>query len=364
MWGRIVEQGRLLVQNAVTAEDYYNCALYRRELDWSAKRAFVGGFEKHRYFNALNLPVYDIVARDKAVFHHLAASLGLRIPETLATTGAHRAPTAGRVLNNVQDLCGFLAGESRLFFKPADGSLGEGALALGAALPGGGWQELPGGRPIGLDAVLAHVIGAGGPRRFLVQRLLEPHAEIASIVPGVLATVRIMTLSVSEPVVIGCGLRLGNGRMPVDNFSGGGVIVPVALDSGRLGMAVELVDEIPRRVANHPVTGAAIAGRVVPNWTEVVAMVLEGAQKLRFLPCIAWDIGLTDAGPVVVEVNTRPGCRAVQLAADRGLLAGPLGSALAPCSGFGDCGISVPRQTSRTPPAPGIAGVTGGGCDR
>lgn len=351
-----MEQGRLLVLNAVTGEDYYNCALYRRELDWRDKRAFVGGFEKHRYFNALNLPVYDILARDKALFHHLAVSLGLRVPETLATTGPPTAPTAGRVLGTPQEIRAFLAGESDLFLKPVDGSLGEGALSLGEALPGGqGWLQLPHGRPIGMDAVIAHLWNSNAARHFLVQRRLQPHPDIAAIVPGVLATIRIMTLCVAEPVVLGAGLRLGNGRVPVDNFSGGGVIVPLALQTGRLGMAVEIVDGTPRRVANHPVTGAAIAGRRVPHWPEVLAMVLEGARKLRFLPCLGWDVGLTTDGPVIVEVNTRPGCRAVQLAADQGLLAGPLGAALAAHSGVGNCGIRVPAEDGRRRAAAVIA---------
>src|SRR5688572_7541728 len=253
---RILEQGRLLIRSAITAEDYYNHGLYRKSLAFDDKAAFLGYFEKWRYINTINPTIYDVLARDKALFQILAASLEIPVPETLATTAPANKPSFGLLIQDASSLREFLARDDSqdLFFKPADGSFGEGALSLGSRIPGlQRWRMLPTGSPIDVDQVIQHLRTGSALRRFLIQRRLRPHPELAAIVPDVCPTIRAMTLTEERPVFLGAALRLGSGSSPTDNLTGGGIVAPVDVDSGRLGLAASIDIGIPIRSETHPV---------------------------------------------------------------------------------------------------------------
>jgi hypothetical protein len=68
----------------------------------------------------------------------------------------------------------------------------------------------------------------------------------------------------------------------------GGLIAPVALDSGRLGVACQ--DYGGGDHAVHPVTGAAIEGRLLPGWEASQALVRR-AYATAFAD-YAWSAGM------------------------------------------------------------------------
>lgn len=341
---RALEQGRLLLRSAIDGEDYYLHGLYRSVLSFEEKAAFLGHFGKTRYFDKINPPIYDIVARDKVLFDLLARGLGIPTPEVLATTSASRSPSAGLRLTSEKAVRSFLAedGSEDLFLKPADGSLGEGALSLGPRIPGRlAWHRLPDMTVIGIDQILDLLRQGTGLRRYLFQRRLRAHPAMANIVADVCPTVRLMTYTAGTPLVLGAALRLGSGDGPTDNLSGGGVVAPIDDASGVLGLAANIDSGIARRSERHPFTGKQITGLALPYWGDVRALALDSAAKLSFLPCIGWDIGITDQGPVIIEINSRPCSRPMQVAHDAGLLAGPLGRALAVHDGILGSGLRV-----------------------
>lgn len=349
---RLIEQTRLLKSSAICAEDYYHLGLYRSTLTFEQKRSFLGSYQKWRYFDRINPPVYDVLARDKALFHVFAHSRGIPTPQTLATTAPGAKPYCGLSLDSVgavrqflQDHCG-----EDLFFKPADGSLGEGALAVGPAdAQPGGWVELPSRTATDVEGVLGHLMPRGKLGRFLVQRRLRPHPLFAGIVPHVCPTVRIMTLCTERGIeFLGAAVRIGSGRGATDNVAGGGLVGPVEMRSGEIPQAYSLDTDIPEPVDRHPLTGAPLQPLQVPDWKTITTLVAESARRFNFLPCIGWDIGLTNAGPIVIEINTRPRCISVQSAATQGLLNGPLGRELSRSSGRLANGLSI-----AAPPAEG-----------
>ncbi|KON82161.1 hypothetical protein PA01_11685 [Azoarcus sp. PA01] len=343
---RVTEQTRLLHSNAICAEDYYHLALYRDSLTAEQKRTFLGSYEKWRYFNRLNPAVYDVIARDKALFHIFAASSGIRTPDTLATTAAGHKPFFGRRLDTVEATRRFLCDNEgeELFFKPADGSLGEGAMAVGRSKSNvGKWEQIPDRIPITVEEILRHLVVDGVLGRFLIQRRLKPNEALAKIVPEVCPTARIMTLTSTKGVdLLGAALRMGSGHSPTDNVAGGGLIAPIEMETGTLRLAVCLDSGTPEAVTRHPFTHAPLQGIIIPQWNEVIALVRESATRLNFLPCIGWDIGLTDEGPVVIEINTRPRCISVQTGVEYGLLSGPLGRELAKTAGRLNNGLTIP----------------------
>jgi hypothetical protein len=56
-------------------------------------------------------------------------------------------------------------------------------------------------------------------------------------------------------------------------------------------------------VHQHPDTGAAIAGRRLPLWDEVIALALRAHQSFADFPSVGWDVAISPAGPVLLEGN-------------------------------------------------------------
>lgn len=332
MKARVWEQARLLYRSGIDGEDYYHHGLYRRDLPFSEKTKFLGYFRFKRYYGTINPVRFDLLARDKVIFHMLATALELPVPKLVAVTQGSEEPVFGRTLETLDDLRAFLREEAsqNLFFKPADESRGRGALSLGEKVAGReAWRMLPGSSEISLEEVVAHVCRGGKMRRFLIQDRLQSHDVLEEIVPEVCSTIRLMTYTDQRGVtVMGAALRLGNGREPTDNLSGGGVVAEIDLESGRLQKVVSLDTELPVYLTDHPMTDVTITGKIIPDWGEVMALVREAARKLAFLPCIGWDVAVTDQGPVIVEINSRPRCRPIQVANGKGILTGAFSEAL------------------------------------
>lgn len=354
---RIAEQSHLLATSAITAEDYYRLGLYRREMSTDEKMAFIGKFANYRYYDFINPPQYDILGLDKVLMHRLAATLSIRMPEVLATTGPLDAPGYGRMLDTPEKAREFLAlPESEdLFLKPVTGSLGADALSLGARVPGNdAWVSLPSKAVISIDDVLRWISTPSGKLgRFLIQRRVRPHPEMHAIVPNVLTTIRFGTLTRNGvPSIISCSLRFGSGNLPTDaSAEPYSLSAAIDLNTGTLGKAVELVAGCPQVRQDHPITRKQVSGLVIPDWHVYMASALEAARKVAFIPWLAWDVGVTADGPVITEFNTRARWTGTQRTEDKGLLSGEIGAALLPHRGMGRCGLLFPaRVVKRSAP--------------
>jgi hypothetical protein len=141
---------------------------------------------------------------------------------------------------------------------------------------------------------------------FLLEGFVAQHAYAASIFPGSLNTIRVVTLADEEGAfVAGAAHRFGcAASAPVDNFKRGGVSALVDLDTGRMsagrsnpGLHAEHVHPA------HPDTGAAIEGVVVPMWREVMDLALALARLVPGLHHVGWDLCVAADGPRVIEGN-------------------------------------------------------------
>jgi hypothetical protein len=195
------------------------------------------------------------------------------------------------------------------------------------AKKGGRWEGAEG--PIADDALRARLLAlwaAGG----VIQRCLATHDALADMSPGALPTLRVVTCldEVGTPEACALALRLsaGGGR-PVDNFNAGNLVLSVDAD-GHCGPVWQAgPDGAPIRCDRHPLTGAPISGRPVPDLDAAVALALRAHLAFRSgFTVIGWDIGLTPDGPVLVEGNWNPGTDIMQLVSGRGLADSRLGA--------------------------------------
>lgn len=136
------------------------------------------------------------------------------------------------------------------------------------------------------------------------------------IFAGSLNTLRVLMLRDEDgsAFVAAATHRFGrSSSAPVDNFSAGGVVARVCLDTGVLDRAARV--EPGNRLTfsdRHPETDAPIAGVTVDHWPEAVALVSKLGRALPLLRYVGWDIAITASGPVVIEGNSHPSLRFFQ----------------------------------------------------
>ena len=70
----------------------------------------------------------------------------------------------------------------------------------------------------------------------------------------------------------------------------------------------------------HPDTGRPIVGTAIPDWAALVALAKEASRLLPGIRTQSWDIAVSDAGPVPLEVNFGGDLNLAQLAHGAGVL--------------------------------------------
>jgi hypothetical protein len=72
-------------------------------------------------------------------------------------------------------------------------------------------------------------------------------------------------------------------------------------------------------MAVNPVNNTAISGQMVPDWDAAVALAIAAHEVFPEQRIFGGDFGLTERGPVIVELNTHPGMGFYQKTVARGL---------------------------------------------
>lgn len=243
------------------------------------------------------------VLADKTRFQMRCEAASLPTPRTVAI-----------VRNGRLDLKNDPAGRD-LILKPTDGEGGDGVVVLEKV------KDVA-----DLTARLPNSRGV-----FVVQDRLLPHPSLLGLALDALPTVRIVTMvdEVGAPEAVSATFRFASvAGARVDNMKAGGLICAVDLPVGTLGLACKGYGGGDHAV--HPVTGATIIGRKLPDWAAAKGLVRRAhAEAFSDYALIGWDVALTPDGPVLIEGNGKPGVLMPQRAARQGLGTGRYGALLA-----------------------------------
>lgn len=240
---------------------------------------------------------------DKARFQARCEAASLPTPRTVAIV------RGGRL-----DLKAQPAGRD-LVIKPTDGEGGDGVVVLEKVKDAADLTtRLPRSRGV-----------------LVVQDRVPPHPSLLGLAMDALPTVRIVTMidEVGAPEVVSATFRFASvAGARVDNMKAGGLISAVDLPVGTLGLACKGYGGGDHAV--HPVTGATIIGRKLPDWAAAKGLVRRAhAEAFSDYALIGWDVALTPDGPVLIEGNGKPGVLMPQRAARQGLGTGRYGALLA-----------------------------------
>lgn len=160
-------------------------------------------------------------------------------------------------------------------------------------------------------------ISEGYTEGYLAEERVEQSAFMAAIHPESVNTIRINTVRYGSDVeVLWPSWRVGQGKAVVDNYSAGGISLPIDKDSGTTLCAIS---KNGTHFTTHPDTGVQLVGIQIPRWDELCRQVKQMALRLTDVVFVGWDMALTDNGWVMIEANYEPDNKAWQMTSKQGI---------------------------------------------
>ena len=270
--------------------------------------SYIRRFEDAAFNKQINPPGWraDCVLADKIAFARRCMARGVRHPRLFATATGRRAGDRRIEIEALPD-------GTALLVKPARGEGGEGVRTLADAISG-----------LRNEASFRRAIADLSLSRrhdWLLQERLSPHAALADLALDALPTVRMTTFldEKGKGELVNAVFRFPSvPGIPIDNMKAGGILSSVELSKGILTIGCKGYGG--GDVALHPVSGAGIPGRRLPDWSAARHMV-ERAHCEAFgeYRLIGWDVALTPDGPYILEGNAKPGVLMPQRSGRRGL---------------------------------------------
>jgi hypothetical protein len=245
------------------------------------------------------------ITEDKRVFEAWCATHGFPAARGIAEFGDGRLLTLRTGSERLP--------EADLFSKPVDKYGGEGARRW-RYLGNDRWAS-DAGEALDGNSLLAALTEQSRGGSVLLQRCIVNHPAAAALSSGALCTVRIVTarLPGALPELMRAAFRMPTGGSSTDNYSQGGIVAAVDLESGHLGTAVRSHPQLVAiDIERHPDTGTAFRGYQLPDWEAARGLVLRAHEQMRDIACVGWDVALTPSGPVLIEANFAPGVTTLQ----------------------------------------------------
>ncbi|WP_172976054.1 sugar-transfer associated ATP-grasp domain-containing protein [Halomonas sp. THAF5a] len=152
------------------------------------------------------------------------------------------------------------------------------------------------------DPRISDYLTSTGP--YLLQRPLTQHPAMSALYPGSINTVRIVTVSRAqgEPVPYCAVLRIGCKGSLVDNWTSGGLVANLDVESGRV-VSPGFRKKPFAAIQYHPDTGTSIEGFEVPHLQRMAEVATRAHRLFPFASSLGWDLACVDSGAVILEVN-------------------------------------------------------------
>jgi hypothetical protein len=249
----------------------------------------------------------NISLSNKITFANLCERHGIRTPDHLEAKSGHLLQSDKQPATSLP--------RADLFAKPSHGR--GGCRTESWRYDGSHWSR-DGAPPIDEVALMEHFRALSKDERYLIQRRLFPHPDLAGLSGEILTTIRMVTI---RDEAGGFEATHAVYRMPsrpgasVDNFHAGGLAAKIDLETGELGPASDIgLHPSSEWHETHPISGAQIEGLKMPFWKESVDLARRAHAAIPRRAVIGWDIAVVDDGPVVIEGNGRADLDIIQRA--------------------------------------------------
>ncbi len=242
----------------------------------------------------------------------------LKTKEVLKNSGVPTPKTyqSYRYFFELQNLEQDLAPYDDFVIKPSRGAGGNGIIVVVGRKgnqwigPGGKTHDIASFRKHFSDIIFGVFCHDLHDTAVVEERLIQ-HPDVINLSPLGLADVRVILFQ-NEPALamIRIATEASDGKA---NLHQGGIGIGIDLETGRTNYAV--LDG--QQITQHPDSGDSLIDVAIPYWTEILRISRLAAEAVP-LKYLGVDIAVTERGPVLLEINVRPGL-AIQNANQRGL---------------------------------------------
>ncbi|TLY15941.1 MAG: hypothetical protein E6K69_05100 [Nitrospirae bacterium] len=339
-WVQLGESLRLrFSRSKLSLAEYFDYRVYRHS-NVREQKSFVGWRMADRLQRALTSSKWFLAASDKAVFYALCDSFKLPHPELRALYVSPQTRYAGRIPTfwSLDDVRTFLSSPEAhlpLWVKPIRSWNGLGGRGIAAFDSRTDSVTLTNGAHVQLPVLLGPVTGllepgmskedlsSHWPGGYLFQKLLTPHKELARRCGNRICTLRLSVLIEREgPRIVDALWRVAIGKNMVDNYrhgQTGNSFGPIDIDTGVVLRQALQAGFREQEIRLHPDTGEEIVGFRLPDWNIARDLCLYASLCFGGFRLQAWDVALTDHGPVLVELNCPADISLPQFASRRGI---------------------------------------------
>lgn len=292
----------------LTWQEYFLYGAHRPGLTPEARDEFLGHSVLSRMNMTLTPPGAPLqgLATDKLLTDMVLTRAGIEVAPIRAVVVAVEAIAPYPMLADAAAVRRFLLDTPMpVFGKPTHGARGVGAISIvdrqGETLVLGDGRIVP-------AQALAEEILRSYPKGYLFQDLMHPHPEVAQLIGPVIGSVRVVTLRIGAEIVpIYAAMKMpGPGQMVDDVASYLNTLCSIDHRTGRIVRGQDARRLGGAVLERNPVSGAVLAGAVLPLWPEVMQQARDVHRTLHRQGVVGADYVITPAGPRVTEVNANP----------------------------------------------------------
>lgn len=244
---------------------------------------------------------YNIVLDDKLIFYEMFRKY-INIPKIHGWTSNNLMFDLNGNLIDYQKFLTILEKEKKIIVKPNYGAGGRGVYLITYV---DSINSDVNGKLMNNYDIYTKLLKKSD---YLINSYVKQHSYACNLYKYSTNTIRIVTI-INEngraeiPIAIH---RIGTkDTIPVDNAAKGGLFSKIDLETGELSGAksYRIINELDR----HPDTGSQIKGIIVPNWANIKQQIINVAEKFPYIPFMAWDVVVTEAGISIIEINASSG---------------------------------------------------------
>lgn len=300
------------------ADEYYKLRLYRSDIRFSDKRRYASNSALPRNLFGR----WSTVANDKLLTYSVLSDSGFVVPAIHAICHDFRKYQDRPTLKTVAEVAGYLRGKASfpLIAKPVAGIYSQGVYLLGNFDAAADSIALEGDGVISVETLAKRFLSTEAG--YVLQEFLRPHQEIRQSISGRLSTLRVIVLlERNGPRLFMAVWKINLGGNVADNYwREGNLLAKIDQDSGKILQCVTGLGPKFQTIDRHPETGRPLAGFRVPTYRDAIDLALRASRSFPGIPMQAWDIAITDEGPIPLEVNVAGNLFIPQLVSQKGIL--------------------------------------------
>lgn len=194
-------------------------------------------------------------------------------------------------LEHREDFFALLRDKHQLFCKPLCGSLGEQTRIV---------RE----KEFLNEEAFQKLLDYYAPEGFLAEELIQQSEFMMRLNPTSVNTLRIMTIRMDDHIDMYFESRIGELFSIVDNLGWRSLICGIDETDGTI---ISAFNKNRTAFPTHPQTRVQIVGTCIPRFSEAVELAKELARHFPGYRYLSWDLALTDAGWIIVELNGKGG---------------------------------------------------------